>query len=130
MATTPTLERPPRYDVGSAAARPTTRGYWIGGVIALVGFLVAVIWGAFSVVNLYDRVDAFPRTAVTGSVDVRLDAGEDRVIFYEQPVGTQVPSLADLELSVTGPMGTWRRTATSRTCDTTCPVRTKRSVAP
>jgi hypothetical protein len=102
---TPLLERQPRSAVGRADRRPTVGGYWVGGAIAMTGFVVAATWGAFSIVNLYDRVESFPRTAVPGSFVLQLDAGAERVIFYEQPVGTRMQSLADLRVTVTGPDG-------------------------
>jgi hypothetical protein len=106
MATTPTLERPPaRPDVGPARPRPSRRGYAIGAAIAIVGLIVAVVWGTVAVVRLYDRVDAFPRAAVPGTVAVGLEAGQDRVVYYEQPTGTPMRGLAQLDLAVAGPNG-------------------------
>src|SRR5687768_159124 len=105
MTRTSVLSRPGTTAVVDARPRPSKGGYWLGAAVVIVGFIVAAVWGTFAVMRVYERVDAFPRTDVPGSVAMDLEQGAGQVIYYEQPVDTAMPVLADLNVVVTGPTG-------------------------
>jgi len=78
----------PSAPVGAAPAsdgkRPSAIGYWIGGVIILVGAVAAVIWFVSGVSDLFAAVDDYPRFSVPGQTTVSLDAASYKV-FAEYP---------------------------------------------
>jgi hypothetical protein len=68
----------PSGPVGSAPAPtgkvPSSAGYWIGGVIILVGAVAAVVWFVSGVSNLFSAVDDYPRFSVPGQATMPLEA--------------------------------------------------------
>jgi hypothetical protein len=53
-----------------ARKRPSTVGYWVAAVVAVLGLTAAFLWGAVGFSNTGDRVDGLDRTAVPGQVTV------------------------------------------------------------
>ena len=69
---------------GSARHQPSSAGYWIGGVIGIVGVVASVIWFGASIGSYIGGVDSYPRVSVPGRETVHLAAGNFK-IFVEYP---------------------------------------------
>jgi hypothetical protein len=61
----PTRPSPPPARV---RRRPSGGGYWLAGVVAVLGLTAALVWGAVGTVTALDRVDGFDRVAIPGSI--------------------------------------------------------------
>ena len=127
-----------------ASKRPSTAGYWVAAVVAVLGLTAALVWGAAGTSNTLDRVNGFDRLAVPGATSVSVTDPATMVVYHEsaaevaryvEPTATgrpatrwdpgtrttvTVPSVADaptweqLGLSVTGPGGATVPVATYR----------------
>ena len=93
---------PQRPDVRTAGPKPTTAGYWMGAIVAIVGLALVATLAAMAVVRMHDHIDAFPRISVPGTATVRLDGSVGRTIYVE---GVGSVPLAALDLRVTDPDG-------------------------
>ena len=67
-----------------AERTPSAIGYWIAGVIIVVGSVAALIWFVSGISNLFSAVDTYPRVAVPGQVTAPLEAASYKV-FAEYP---------------------------------------------
>jgi hypothetical protein len=64
--------------------RPTAAGYWIAGLIIVVGAVAALIWFVSGISNLFSAVETYPRFTVPGQILTPLEA-RDYKIFAEYP---------------------------------------------
>jgi hypothetical protein len=131
---------PPRQ----ASKRPSTAGYWVAAVVAVLGLTAAFLWGALGISNTQERINGFDRLAVPGTATVSVTEPGTMVIYHEsaaevaryadptangRPVtrwdpGTRTivtvsypsdaPTWQQVGLSVTGPGGTAVPVATYR----------------
>ena len=127
-----------------ARKRPSTAGYWVAAVVAVLGLTAAFLWGALSISNTQERINGFDRLAVPGTATVSVTEPGTMVIYHEsaaevaryadptangRPVtrwdpGTRTivtvsypsdaPTWQQLGLQVTGPGGTAVPVATYR----------------
>jgi hypothetical protein len=127
-----------------ARTRPSTAGYWVAAVVAVLGLTATFLWGAVGIHTTQDRVDGFDRLAVPGATTLSVADPGTMVIYHESAAevarhvaptangrtatrwdpGTRtlvtVPSAGDaptwhqLGLSVTGPGGAVLPVATYR----------------
>jgi hypothetical protein len=70
---------PPRH----ASKRPSTAGYWVAAVVAVLGLTAAFLWGAVGLHTTGDRVDGFARLAVPGATTVSVTNPGTMVIYHE-----------------------------------------------
>jgi hypothetical protein len=76
----PTLPSPPPLQ---ATKRPSTAGYWVAAVVALLGLTAAFLWGAVSIHITQDRIDGFDRLAIPGATTVSVTDPGTMVIYHE-----------------------------------------------
>jgi hypothetical protein len=76
----PTL--PPNPSL-QARKRPSTTGYWVAAVVAVLGLMAAFLWGAVGISNTQDRVDGFDRLAVPGATTVSVTDPGTMVVYHE-----------------------------------------------
>jgi hypothetical protein len=84
------------------SARPSTAWYWVAGIVLVVGVAAGIVVGILGYLDALDEYDNFPRLAAPGATEVVVDDPGDLVIYHQ---GSTLPSLAEFELSVTGPSG-------------------------
>lgn len=124
--------------------RPSTTGYWVAAVVAVLGLTAAFLWGAVGIHTTGDRVDGFDRLAVPGATTVSVTNPGTMVVYresaaevarYAEPTATgrpvtrwdpgtrtivtvrypsDAPTWQQLGLQVTGPGGTTVPVATYR----------------
>jgi len=68
----------------SSLRKPSAAGYWIAGVVAMVGVVASVIWFAVVISGIIGAADGYPHFSLPGSRSVELDA-ETYKIFVEYP---------------------------------------------
>ena len=87
MTSSLTELRPPptRPPIASRQARkrPSTAGYWIMAVVAVLGLMAAFLWGAVGITNTRDRVDGFGRLAVPGATTVSVTDPGTILVYHE-----------------------------------------------
>jgi len=66
-----------------ARKRPSTVGYWVAAVVAVLGLMAAFLWGAVGFSNTLERVDGFDRLAVPGATTVSVTDPGTMVIYHE-----------------------------------------------
>ena len=66
-----------------ATKRPSTAGYWVAAVVAVLGLTAAFLWGAVTTTTTQDRVDGFDRTAVPGQVTVSVTDPATILVYHE-----------------------------------------------
>jgi hypothetical protein len=66
-----------------ARTRPSTAGYWVAAVVAVLGITAAFLWGAVGISNTRDRVDGFDRLAVPGATTVSVTDPGTLVAYHE-----------------------------------------------
>jgi hypothetical protein len=66
-----------------ARKRPSTAGYWVAAVVAVLGLTAAFLWGAVGISNTQDRVDGFARLAVPGATTVSVTDPGTMVVYHE-----------------------------------------------
>jgi hypothetical protein len=66
-----------------ARKRPSTAGYWVAAVVAVLGLMAAFLWGAVGITNTQDRVDGFARLAVPGATTVSVTDPGTMVVYHE-----------------------------------------------
>jgi hypothetical protein len=77
---TPTLPPIPPLQ---ARQRPSTAGYWVAAVVAVLGLTAAFLWGAVGLHTTGDRVDGFDRLAVPGVTTVSVTDPGTMVVYHE-----------------------------------------------
>ena len=65
--------------------QPSTVGYWVVAIVAVLGLTAALVWGAVGTVTALDQVDNFDRVAVPGAMTVSVTDPGTRVVYYESP---------------------------------------------
>ncbi|MEP1126541.1 MAG: hypothetical protein ABJH68_21865 [Ilumatobacter sp.] len=65
-----------------ADIRPRARWFWIGGLVMVLGVVLAIVLGVFGVIGISDTVDDFARVS-PGTDEVRIDSAGDYVIYAE-----------------------------------------------
>lgn len=60
----------------------STKGYWIGGGLIILGGALAVLWLVISFVRLDDQIDEFERVPVPGEQTVRLEPRK-YIVYFE-----------------------------------------------
>ena len=65
----PPPTHPPPIPSLQASKRPSTAGYWVAAVVAVLGLMAAFLWGAVGITTTQDRVDGFDRLNVPGADD-------------------------------------------------------------
>jgi hypothetical protein len=87
MTSSLTQLRPPprRPPIASrhASKRPSTAGYWVAAVVAVLGLTAAFLWGAVGIHTTGDRVDGFDRLAAPGATTVSVTDPATMVIYHE-----------------------------------------------
>jgi hypothetical protein len=78
----PPPTRPPIPPL-QASKRPSTAGYWIAAVVAVLGLMAAFLWGAIGIHTTQDRVDGFARLAVPGATTVSVTEPGTMVVYHE-----------------------------------------------
>ena len=66
-----------------ASKRPSTAGYWVAAVVAVLGLIAAFLWGAVGFSNTLDRVDGLDRLAVPGATTVSVTDPGTMVVYHE-----------------------------------------------
>jgi hypothetical protein len=85
--------------------RPSTRGYWLGGLLTAGAVIGAVIWVVVAFFEYQQQIDRYPRTTVPGVATVQVSDSSTRVLYYENTRGTTTPTVAQLAVSVTDASG-------------------------
>jgi hypothetical protein len=78
----PPPTRPPIASL-QARKRPSTAGYWVAAVVAVLGLTAAFLWGAVGIHTTQDRVDSLDRLAVPGATTVSVTDPGTMVIYHE-----------------------------------------------
>jgi hypothetical protein len=86
--------------------RPSTAGYWLAVVIAVVGLVAGAGWGITAYLGMQRQIDDFVRVGVPGQAVVSIPEAGGRVLYYE---GSGSISLTDLAPQVRAPDGTAAR---------------------
>ena len=135
---------PPPIPPLQARKRPSTAGYWVAAIVAVLGLTAALVWGAVGTSTTQDQVDGFDRLAVPGATTVTVTNPGTMVVYHEsaaevaryaEPTATgrsatrwdpgtrttvtvrypsDAPTWQQLGLSVTGPGGAAVPVATYR----------------
>jgi hypothetical protein len=77
----PTL--PPPIPSLQARKRPSTAGYWVAAVVAVLGLMAAFLWGAVGISNTQDRVGGFDRLTVPGATTVLVTDPATILVYHE-----------------------------------------------
>ena len=65
--------------------QPSTIGYWVAAIVAVLGLTAALVWGAVGTSNALDQIDTFDRVAVPGAMTVSVTDPGTQVVYYEGP---------------------------------------------
>jgi hypothetical protein len=76
-----------------ARTRPSTAGYWVAAVVAVLGLTAAFLWGAVGIHTTQDRINGFHRLAVPGATTVSVTNPGTMVIYHES--AAEVASYAE-----------------------------------
>lgn len=87
-----------------ARRRPSTAGYWLGAVVAVLATLGALAWGISTFLGWQTHVEDFARLTPPGMVSVSVSDPDTRYLYLEHDRSTAVPSVPTV--TVTGPSGT------------------------
>jgi len=83
--------------------RPSTAGYRLAVVIAVVGLVAGAGWGITTYLGMQRQIDDFVRVGVPGQAVVSIPEAGERVLYYE---GSESISLTELAPQVSAPDGT------------------------
>ena len=86
-----------------AGRRPSTAGYWVGALVAVLSIVGAVVWGVFTFLGWQAHLEDFPRLTPPGTVAVSVTDPQTYVIYLEHDRSTPVPDVPTV--TVTGPTG-------------------------
>jgi hypothetical protein len=107
-----TWPAPLPYPPVTIRRRPSTAGYWVAGVLAVLTPLAALVLLVVSLTIVDDSIDGFARTAVPGSVVLTADAAQHLLVYGEGPAvasaagdASPVAAFGDVTVTVTGPDG-------------------------
>lgn len=64
--------------------RPSTRWYWVAGILSMAGIAAGIVWTAVSVAGMGGTVDAFARVDAPGTEQVTLTSG-GQTLYFELP---------------------------------------------
>jgi hypothetical protein len=78
----PPPTRPP-IPSRQARQRPSTAGYWVAAVVAVLGLTAAVLWGAVGLHTTQDRVAGLDRLAIPGVTTVSVTDPGTMVVYHE-----------------------------------------------
>jgi hypothetical protein len=98
-----TMTNRSRQGTAPTVQRPRTVGYWVGGLIAIIAVLAAVVWGTSLFLGWRAHVEDFPRLVQPGATVVSVSDTGTRFIYLEHDRSTAVPAVP--AISVTGPSG-------------------------
>src|SRR5215207_9275898 len=79
----PPPTRPTPIPPLQASKRPSTAGYWVAAVVAVLGLMAAFLWGAVGITNTQDRVDGFDRLTVPGATTVLVTDPATILVYHE-----------------------------------------------
>lgn len=83
--------------------RPSTAGYWLGALVAVLATLGAFAWGTFAFLGWQTHVQEFPRLTSPGTTTVSVTDPGTRFLYLEHDRSTAIPSVPTV--TVTGPSG-------------------------
>jgi hypothetical protein len=78
----PPPTRPP-IPSRQARKRPSTAGYWVAAVVAVLGLTAAFLWGAVGLHTTEDRINGLDRLAVPGATTVSVTSPGTMVVYHE-----------------------------------------------
>lgn len=83
--------------------RPSTAGYWLGALLAVLTTLSALGWGAFGFLGWQAHVQEFPRLTSPGTITVSVTETGTRFLYLEHDRSSAESSVP--AVTVTGPSG-------------------------
>lgn len=102
IATPPGAALPP---LAVAGPGPSTRGYWIGGLLTAAAVVGAIIWVVVAFFTYQQQIDGYLRMTVPGVAAVQVTDTSTRVLYFEDVRGAITPTTSELGLTVTDPAG-------------------------
>ena len=72
--------------------RPSTAGFWVAAIVAVLGLTAAFLWGAVGFSTTLDRVDGFDRLAVPGATTVSVTDPGTMVVYHESAAEVARPA--------------------------------------
>jgi hypothetical protein len=78
----PPPTRPPIPPL-QARKRPSTAGYWVAAIVAVLGLTATFLWGAVGIHTAQDRIDGFGRLAVPGATTVSVTDPGTMIVYHE-----------------------------------------------
>lgn len=103
-----TIAPPPGTALPSPAVTrpgPSTRGYWIGGLLTAAAIIGAISWVVVAFFAYQQEIDGYLRMTVPGVVAVQVTDTSTRVLYFEDVLGAITPTTSELGLTVTDPAG-------------------------
>jgi hypothetical protein len=82
--------------------RPSAAGYWLAGVVLVLGLAAAIAWASVRTLAAIDGTEDFARGAIPGAVTVPVRETGKLIVYYE---ANDRPALQELELVVRAPDG-------------------------
>ena len=101
--TTTTPSRLPGAPPGTATRRPSTAGYWVGALVAVLATVGALVWGAFTFLGWQSQIEDFSRLTPPGTVLVSVTDTGTHYVYLEHDRSMPVPTAP--AATVTGPSG-------------------------
>jgi hypothetical protein len=102
IATPPGAALPPHAVIRPA---PSTRGYWIGGLLTAAAIIGAISWVVVAFFAYQQQIDGYLRMTVPGVAAVQVSDTSTRVLYFEGVRGAMTPTTSELGLTVTDPVG-------------------------
>jgi hypothetical protein len=84
---------------------PSTRGYWIGGLLTAAAVISAISWVVVAFFAYQQQIDGYLRMTVPGVAAVQVTDASTRVLYFEDVRGAITPTTSELGLTVTDPAG-------------------------
>jgi hypothetical protein len=75
-----------------ASKRPSTAGFWVAAIVAVLGLTAAFLWGAVGFSTTLDRVDGFDRLTVPGATTVSVTDPGTMVVYHESAAEVARPA--------------------------------------
>ena len=73
----------PTHSAAPSQEAAVHRRYWVAAIVAVLGLIAALLWGAVGISNTQDRVDGFDRLAVPGATTVSVTDPGTMVVYHE-----------------------------------------------